>query len=222
VRRLGLDDRSSPRARVVEAALRCMARVGLSKTTVDDVAREAGVSRATLYRQFPGGKDAVLRAVVETEAARLFCDLGVVMGEADDLEALLVAGIVEAARWLTTHDTLGYLVRHEPGAVLPFLAFVEMDRLLGAASNFAAPFLGRWLAPDEAARAAEWAARIVLSYLVCASEETDLTDATAVGHLVATFVAPGIRALRLAGGDGARGDGAGGRRNERPAGAPAA
>jgi AcrR family transcriptional regulator len=28
--------------RIIDAALRCIARVGLSKTTLDDVAREAG------------------------------------------------------------------------------------------------------------------------------------------------------------------------------------
>ena len=41
-------------AKVVEGALRAISRFGLSKLTVDDVAREAGISRATLYRYFPG------------------------------------------------------------------------------------------------------------------------------------------------------------------------
>jgi AcrR family transcriptional regulator len=42
--------------RVVDAALRCLAREGLRGTTVDDIASDAGVSRATLYRAFPGGR----------------------------------------------------------------------------------------------------------------------------------------------------------------------
>ncbi|MGZ4705878.1 MAG: TetR/AcrR family transcriptional regulator, partial [Acidimicrobiales bacterium] len=46
--------------RILEAALRCVARWGLIKTTVDDVAREAGCSRATIYRAFPGGKQSVI------------------------------------------------------------------------------------------------------------------------------------------------------------------
>jgi AcrR family transcriptional regulator len=196
VQHLGVDDRSSTRVRVVGAALRCIARCGLAKTTVDDVAREAGVSRATLYRLFPGGKDAVLRAVVETEGARLFSDLGVVLGNARDVEELLVAGIVEAACWLSSHEALGILVHHEPDAVLPYLTFDKMGRLLEVASTFAAPFLGRWLEPEQAVRAGEWAARIVLSYLLCPSETVDLTDLPAVEHLVSTFVVPGIQALR--------------------------
>jgi AcrR family transcriptional regulator len=192
-----MDDRSSTRVRVVDAALRCIARCGLHKTTVDDVAREAGISRATLYRLFPGGKEAVVRAVVETETARLFSDLGATMGEARDLEALLVGAIVGAARRLSSHAALRYLLRHEPGTVLPNLAFSGMDRVLAAARSFAAPFLSRWLEPGDAARAAEWATRIVISYLACPHEEMDLTDPVAVRHLVATFVVPGIQALAM-------------------------
>jgi AcrR family transcriptional regulator len=41
--------------RAVRATLACVARHGLAKTTFDDVAREAGCARATLYRYF-GGK----------------------------------------------------------------------------------------------------------------------------------------------------------------------
>ena len=48
--------------RIVDATTRCIARWGVAKTTLDDVAREASCSRATVYRLFPGGKDAVLEA----------------------------------------------------------------------------------------------------------------------------------------------------------------
>lgn len=194
-----MDDRSSSRVRVVDAALRCIARRGLHKTTVDELAREAGVSRTTLYRLFPGGKEAVVRAVVETETARLFSELGAAMGEARDLEELLVSAVVDAARRLSSHAALRYLLEHEPGAVLPHLAFGGLDGVLDSAATFAAPFLGRWLGPDDAARAAEWAARIVLSYISCPREGLDPTDPIAVRGLVATFVLPGIQALALRG-----------------------
>lgn len=212
VHHLGIDDRSSPRVRVVDAALRCIAQAGTAKTTLDDVAREAGMSRATVYRVFPGGKEAVLQAVVETETARLFSELGAVMGDADDLEQLLVEGIVGAARHLTGHDALSYLLAHEPGRILPHLAFAGMDRLLAVASDFAAPFLGRWLAPEDALRSAEWAVRILVSHLVCPDEDADLTDRAAVRRLVATFVIPGIQALRLSDHGSRRAKGAAGTR----------
>ena len=173
---LGADDRSSTRVRIVDATLRCLARQGVAKTTVDDIAREAKFSRATLYRTFPGGKDAVLEAVVETEVARLFSSLAVVMGEAADLEEVLVAGMTEAARRLTTHSAIAYLLLHEPGVILPRLTFADMDRVLLVAGDFAAPFFGRWLEPDQASRAAEWAVRIVMAYMADPAPDTDLTD----------------------------------------------
>lgn len=197
VRHLGTDDRTSTRVRVVDAALRCLARQGAQRTTVDEIARETGISRATLYRAFPGGKEAVLAAVVETEAARFFSALAVAMGEAEDLEDVLVAGMVEAAERLSSHAALRYVLDHEPGLVLSRLAFDPFDEVLGAAATFSAPFFGRWLEPDQALRAAEWAVRVVVSYLSCPREGFDLTDPDQARRLVATFVIPGIQALRM-------------------------
>jgi AcrR family transcriptional regulator len=198
LRHLGADDRSSTRVRIVDAALGCLARQGLGKTTVDDIAREAGFSRATLYRTFPGGKEAVVAAVVETEVARLFSSLAVVMGEATDLEDVLVAGMVESARRLSGHGALAYLLIHEPDVILPRLVFADMDRILFTAGDFAAPFFARWLSPDEASRAAEWAVRIVLTYLADPAPGTDLSDPEDTRALVRAFVMPGILALRSA------------------------
>jgi len=186
------------RERIIDATLACLARHGTLKTTVEDIARGAGVSRATVYRVFPGGRDEILGAVVDTEMARLFSALGVKLGEADDLEDALVSGIVEASSRLRNHQALAYLVEHEPEMVLGHLAFDESDRLLGAASRFTAPFLARWMSPMEAGRVAEWATRIVLSFAVSPSAETDLTDPVTTARLVETFVLPGIAALHTA------------------------
>src|ERR1700730_16821569 len=106
------------RVRLADAALRCFARQGVAKTTLDDVARAAGCSRATVYRVFPGGKDGVLGAVVDTEVARFFSALAVRMGEATDLEDVLVAGMTEAATRVSRHRALQYLLAQEPERVL--------------------------------------------------------------------------------------------------------
>jgi AcrR family transcriptional regulator len=186
---------SDQRVRIIDATLACLSRVGLAKTTLDDVARAAGCSRATVYRAFPGGKDALMTAVVDTEVSRLFSDLAVAMGAASDLEEVLVAGITGAARRIGGHRALAFLLEHEPEVVLPHLAFDHHDRLLAEVSSYAAPFLGRWLDHAEALRVAEWTARIVLSYLGCPAPSVDLTDAAHVRHLVRTFVLPGVTVL---------------------------
>jgi AcrR family transcriptional regulator len=183
------------RVRLADAALHCIARQGIAKTTLDDVARAAGCSRATVYRVFPGGKDGLISAVVDTEVARFFSALALRMGAASDLEDVLVAGMTEAARGITEHPGLSFLLDHEPEVVLPQLTFSHMDSVLAVSSTFTAPFLGRWLDHDEAKRVAEWAARIVLSHLLCPSEGVDLTDEARVRRLVRTFMLPGERSL---------------------------
>ncbi len=183
------------RLRIVDAALVCLARHGTLKTTVDDVARQAGVSRATVYRAFPGGRDEVLGAVLDTEASRMFAAVGAKLAEASDLEDALVGGIVEASVRIRDHEALRYLVDHEPGTVLGHLAFGEADRLLAAASQAAAPFLTRWVYPADAERVAEWATRVVLSYSVAPSARTDLCDRASAARLVRTFMLPGVEAL---------------------------
>jgi AcrR family transcriptional regulator len=189
------DQTSRHRLRIIDATLDCLARHGTIKTTVDDIARQAGVSRATVYRVFPGGRDQILSAVVDTEMARLFSALGVRLGEAVDLTEALVGGIVEASTRIRGHRALAYLVEHEPEVVLGHLAFDESDRLLTTASRFAAPFLARWMSPMEAGRVAEWATRIILSYAIAPSDHMDLCDPVRATHLVETFVLPGIVAL---------------------------
>ena len=197
VRHLGADDRSSTRVRLVDGALECLARQGIAKTTVDDIARAAGLSRATAYRTFPQGKEGILAGVVETEVARFFSSLAVAMGEAHDLEDVLVAGMVESARWMRGHKALTYLLEHEPASVLPSVTFGGFDRVMRVASDLAAPFFARWLEPEQASRAAEWGVRIVMAYTSDPSPHTDLTDPADTRALVRTFVLPGILALRL-------------------------
>ena len=179
--------------RVVDAVLRCVARWGVAKTTLDDIARESGLSRATVYRLFPGGKDALLAAVTTSEVSRFMRTVGSRFDEADSLEELLVAGITEAGQHLTTHAALQYLLVHEPETVLPSIAFGAMDAVLQAVSDFTAPYLARYLPAEDAPRAAEWVGRIVISYVSCPADGVDLANEQSVRRLVRAFVLPGLR-----------------------------
>ncbi len=192
----------SHRMRIVDGALRCIEQRGLGSTTLDDVAQVAGLSRATVYRAFPGGREEVFRAVAETEIARYLSALAVVMGEATDVESTLVLGIVEAARGLLSHRALGRVLEEEPQLVLPYIAFAHMDGVLRAVSELSAPFLARWLDHNDAVRVAEWAARIVLSYIACPSQGVDLADEHCVATLVGTYMMPGIEVLLSGSGSG--------------------
>ena len=187
-----------PVARLLDATVTCIARVGVTKTTLDDVAREAGCSRATLYRYFPG-KPALIGALVAREAGVLGQLLEARTAGAESLEDAVVAIVVTAAGWLAAQPALNFVMTAEPEVVLPHLAFDGADRVLRAGAGVIAPSLRRFLdgggGDDEYAdseRAGEWLARMILSYVSCPTDSVDLADPISVRRLVADFVVPGL------------------------------
>lgn len=188
--------RPDQRVAILEATVRCIARWGVTKTTLDDVANEAGCSRATVYRVVPGGKQALLAAAGEREMALTLEAVAAALDEASDLEELLTAGIHTAAEAMAGHPALGYLMAHEPSIVLPHLAFDELAPLLETASGFAVPWLQRYMSPDLAAEVGEWAARIVVAYGTDPDPAVDLTDQDAVRSLVRGHLLAGIATAR--------------------------
>ena len=182
----------SQEERILDAALVCIARWGLGKTGLDDVAREAGLSRATVYRAFPGGKDAVVEAVCRTEVDRFFAAVGDRLARAGTLEDALVAGMTEAGTRIASHRALRTVVSFEPQEILPLLAFGRMDQVLAACTAFATPHLARFLDETTAARVAEWAARVVISYLSWPAVDVDLADEGSARHLVRQLFLPAL------------------------------
>jgi AcrR family transcriptional regulator len=185
--------------RLLDATVACIARVGVTKTTLDDVAREAGCSRATLYRYFPG-KPALLRALVIREAAAMSTALQAAAAGAPTLEDAVVAIVVRSASWLAGHPALQFVVTAEPEVLLPHLAFAGADRVLRAGSHVVAPALTRFLGDSDSERgdsqrAGEWLARMILSYVCSPTELVDLADPISVRRLVADFVVPGLTSV---------------------------
>jgi AcrR family transcriptional regulator len=178
------------RNKVCEATLTCFARVGVAKTTLDDVAREARCSRATVYRYFPG-KQPLINALVGREARRMS---DAVIAAADDEATLAdaaVAALVTGARLLLDHDALRYVLAVEPELLVPYLSFEWGDALLAAASRHLAPAFERFLDTERSLRLAEWLVRIGLSYL-CSPEAGDVVDEIRVRALVEEFILPGL------------------------------
>jgi AcrR family transcriptional regulator len=184
----------APRCRpdqVLDATLACVARVGVAKTTLEDVAREAGCARASVYRYFPG-KQQLLAALVAREAAALGVAC-VARGRAASTLDDAVAGVVtHAVRALEDHAALAFVVAHEPECLLPYLAFKRESAVLAAAADLVAPAFEPFLPRAAALRLAEWVARLTLSFLCCPSEHVDLHDSSQVRSLVADFVLPGF------------------------------
>ncbi len=189
-----LDADRSAEDRIADALMRCIARWGLAKTTIEDLAREAGVSRATVYRVFPGGKPAILQHGAQSQVAELVGLLAVELSEIDELSECLAVGIVTAASFLEQHEALAFMRLHEPVVLEQVLGFDRLDALFLAASPLIAPVLARFLDEDRASEVTVWLTRVIVSYLSTPSDLLDLTDRAQVDVFVASIVLPGIAA----------------------------
>ena len=141
---------------IFEAAYACIARHGMARTTIEDVARQAGVSRATVYRYFPGGKDQVLRDTVTWEATRFLARLAVATSQSRDVESVLEEALLFAHRAVGEHEVLQKMLQTEPGPLLLRLT-IGGDRLVRLIKAWLDPYLasarlrpGMTVAPSEA------------------------------------------------------------------------
>jgi TetR/AcrR family transcriptional repressor of uid operon len=181
----------SPEGRILDATLVCIARYGVAKTTLDDVAREAGCARATVYRYF-GGKRQLVAATVAREGERFLGVVDRAAADAPTLEDALVAMAATAARVLSGHPALQFVLANEPEALLPSLTFEGGDRFLADAAHALAPTFTRFLPAERAERSAEWCTRVFLAYLGADDAPISMTDAAQVRELVHDFVVPAL------------------------------
>jgi len=112
------------KSRLYLAALDCVKRNGLNKTTMSDIAKEAGIARPTLYKHFKSklevlfaGVDAVALEFAESvvEHARQF----------SSLEERVVETIVYVVQEFPKHPYLSLVLDHDCAFVLRERAFSD-------------------------------------------------------------------------------------------------
>jgi AcrR family transcriptional regulator len=184
------------RDRLLAATYRSVARFGLAKTTIEDVVKESGLSRATIYRQFPGGRDELILDTVGWELANYFNALADEVRDAPDLAQLLERGLAYAHRSLGEHAVLAKILETEPERLLPLLT-VESAKTLPFIADFLLPYLareaeaGRVRAGIDLDRAAEYLARCILS-LINTPGRWNFDDPAQVRELVSNEMLGGI------------------------------
>jgi AcrR family transcriptional regulator len=191
-------DPLTQRDRLLAATYACVARFGLGKTTVEDVVKEAGVSRATIYRQFPGGRDELLLETVGWELGNYFTRLADHVRDAPNLAELLERGLAFAHRSVAEHEVLRKIMDTEPERLLPLLT-TETAKTLPFIADFLQPYLrreeaaGRLRSGVDLPRAADYLARSIIS-LIGAPGRWDLDDPRQIAELVRNELLGGIAA----------------------------
>jgi AcrR family transcriptional regulator len=101
------------RDRLVDAAEVCFTRFGVAKTTLEDIATEAGVSRATVYRYFGGGRDEIILGVLLREGREFLASLGRRVQREQTLGDAIVEGVLYTVAAVRRNDHLALLFAPE-------------------------------------------------------------------------------------------------------------
>lgn len=176
--------------RILDATKACCERWGVAKVTVDDIATEAGVSRATLYRLFPGGKDVLFDAMRVRELEEFFARLGAHLDDATGFADLLERCVVHATLELRADEHLAVMLAAEPGETLSQLTVEGLPRIMRVASILLTPRVEPYLDRTDAAHLVELLARLVISYFLAPSELVDFGDPDSARAFLATYVLP--------------------------------
>lgn len=152
----------------LDAAARCFARHGVGRTSVQDVARELGIDRTTVYRQV-GTIDQQVRLLLARDLNRLLSSIHSELEGRSGAEVIVevLDAVVSFAR---AHPVLAKVLAHEPELLGPFLVS-DLPALISRITAILAPLLGRAMDQGHLARrdplaVAAWLARIGVSLIL--------------------------------------------------------
>lgn len=163
------NDTSAARERLIDAAEACFHRYGVMKTTVEDVAATAKVSRATVYRYFDG-RDAIILGVLLREAGRFLGRLRDKLAAQPDLETAVVTGVIFTVKAVRADENLALLFAPEAAGVTGSVAGASAA-LFDVTAEFLKPLFqaaqesGQLRPGVDLDDAAEWTLRTILSLL---------------------------------------------------------
>jgi AcrR family transcriptional regulator len=107
-----------PKEQILDAAYELLLAVGMRRLNMADIARSAGVSRATLYRHWPNAN-----SVVGALVTREFAGVTAHAFATDTVSARvgLVSGVVATVRSIRVHPLMRKIIDVDPEFLLPYL-----------------------------------------------------------------------------------------------------
>src|SRR5262245_35861170 len=170
--------------RLLDAAVEAASIHGITRLSVADVAKRAGLSRPTLYKRYPS-KQALVSAAIVREAARVIAAVQHAVDAVDRREggkAALSAGIGTALRLLREHPLLDRIVRSEPEMLVPALTTDDGLVLSAVRPPIEAMIADRLvpLDPVTRRRLADMLTRLLISYALNAPDDPPACGAAVV------------------------------------------
>ncbi|AYF79625.1 TetR/AcrR family transcriptional regulator [Nocardia yunnanensis] len=180
--------------RILDAALAQFQKVGVKKSTIEDVAKQAGVDRVTVYRRV-GSRDDLVQAVVSREVATLLTDLASLPDRHTDLGGLIAEIFVTVITRWRAHPLVERLLAVEPERILVKLTVdgagvfamsvaATVDVLRRAAAK------GLFEAQADLAVRAEIGCRVVHSLILVRGGVADLETSEELAEFARTHLVP--------------------------------
>ncbi len=178
---------------IVDSAYACFRKHGLLKTTIVDIAREANVSRSTVYEYFRD-KGAILEACAEQASEQFYREMSRAMARGGSLEEKLANAAVfvtQARRAIASKE-------YFDEDAISLLLTKDAAVLLRECVDFFAPYLSAAKLTGEVRKdldveaAGEWFARILFSLFSTSSPIRDMHDPSVVAEFVSAHVVRGF------------------------------
>ena len=180
--------------RILDAAYEQFCRLGMQRSTMEVVARRAGVSRITVYRRF-ATKDALIEQVVGREFRRYFDQFLVDIENAETAADRTVVGFVSALRTIRGNPLIGGLLTVEPDLLVSSM-MADGGAMLAMVRRFVAGQLRREQAAGTVSAdldvdlVAEMMVRISASFLAVPGPVVELDDDAQLEALARAFIVP--------------------------------
>lgn len=186
------------RESIMRGALRCVERSGVSGFSLEEVAREAGLSRTSIYRHFPGGRQQLVTETATWEVGRFWARLAGAVADIESLEDRLVTGLGLGSRQIRESRIMANLMDPELDELIdalepaqPLVQAVMSDYMVEVLRAERAA--GRLLAGVDLHEAADYLTRMIVSVMTSPAG-VDLTDEAAARDLVRREFTAGILA----------------------------
>jgi TetR/AcrR family transcriptional regulator, repressor for uid operon len=183
--------------RILEAALDCFAEVGIRRTSMEDVARAAGVGRMTVFRRFES-KDRLVQMVLIGVVNRAAVRVEAAFHHEPDLETGLTEALVVAVKELRDHPLFAKVLRTEPESFLRTLT-TDGASVIAVVRRSLADWLGSSrggpLSDADAEMVSETVTRLGMSLILTPGGLIPLDDDDAMRAYAARYLVPGIARL---------------------------
>lgn len=153
------------RATIIDAVAVAVAEGGPGRATVAEIAGRAGVSRATIYRHFPGGRNELVVALAEREVVRFAGLVSAEIGHADDLGSGLRSALLTGARHLDENRMLQTSLELGPVELAEALAPVAPEGRRLVRDAIARRLVAGGADTMAATRDADYLSRLLLSFV---------------------------------------------------------